>query len=129
MINCVALTGNLTADPELKYTNSNKAVCTFTLAVTTGFGANQKVDFITVVTWDKKAESCAKYLVKGQPCAVSGKITTGSYTAKDGTKRYTFQVTANEVQFLYGKNNATSGDGFDEAKNAGGFADEEELPF
>lgn len=130
MINNVTLVGNLTADPELKSTNSGKTVCNFTLAVATGFGDKQKVDFIQIVTWDKIAENCGKFLAKGQPCALTGKITTGSYTAKDGTKRYTTQVTANDVMFLYGKNNATSGGGFGEgAKSAGGFADEEELPF
>lgn len=130
MINTVALVGNLTSDPELKYTNGGKAICTFTLAVTSGFGDKQKVDFINIVAWGKQGENCGKFLVKGQPCAVSGKITTGSYTAKDGSKRYTFQVTANDVMFLYGRNNATEGGGFGEdARSAGGFADEEGLPF
>lgn len=130
MINNVTLVGNLTKDPELKYTNSGTAVCNFTLAVASGFGDKQKVDFINIVVWGALGENCGKYLVKGQPCAIVGKITTGSYTAKDGTKRYTTQVTANEVMFLYGKNTATTGGGFGEdARSAGGFADEEGLPF
>lgn len=102
-MNKVILIGRLTADPELRHTQSGLAVANFTLAVDRGFkgqDGEQKADFIPIVTWRNLAENCAKYLAKGRLVAVSGRIQTGSYTATDGTKRYTTDVVADEVKFL-----------------------------
>lgn len=103
-MNKVVLIGRLTKDPELKYTpGSGTAVTTLTLAVDRRFqkdSQQKEADFIPVVVWGKSAESTAQYMNKGKLMAVSGRIQTRSYEAKDGGKRYVTEVVADEVQFL-----------------------------
>ncbi|SHE87425.1 single-stranded DNA-binding protein [Clostridium fallax] len=102
-MNKVVLIGRLTKDPELKFTpGTGTAVTTLTLAVdkynrSTG---QRDADFIPVVIWGKQAESTANYMSKGSQMAISGRIQTRSYDAKDGTKRYVTEVVADDVQFL-----------------------------
>lgn len=95
--------GNLTKDPELRTTQSGKAVASFTIAVNRRFkdkGGDPVTDFFPVVTWDKLAESCARYLAKGKKVAVSGELQTRSYEDKNGVKRYVTEIVADEVEFL-----------------------------
>ena len=106
--------GRLTKDSELKYTpGAGTAVSTFTLAVD-NYNAKEKkndADFIPIVLWGKSAENLAQYLVKGTQVAVSGRIRTRSYDAKDGTKRYVTEVIADMfsgVKFLGGKKSDNS---------------------
>jgi len=102
-MNKVFLIGRLTKDPELRYTPGGVAVTSFFLAVNRSFANNQgerETDFIPVVVWRGQAENCAKYLNKGRLVAVSGRIQTRSYDAPDGQRRYTWEVVADEVQFL-----------------------------
>jgi len=102
-MNKVLLIGNLTADPELRKTQSDVSVCTFRLAVQRRFTNQQGVreaDFINIVTWRQTAELCARYLTKGRKCGVSGMLQTRSYEAQDGTKRHVSEVVADEVEFL-----------------------------
>lgn len=127
MLNKVVLIGRLTKDVELRQTVNGISVARFTLAVNRNF-KNQKgeneADFIPVTVWRGQAENCAKYLSKGKLVAVAGRIQTGSYEAKDGTRRYTTEIVADEVQFLeWGEKNDNPG--FEE------FTPEfdEELPF
>ncbi len=97
-MNKVILIGRLTKDAELKYTpGKGAAVSTFTLAIDEGFGDNNKTNFIPIVLWGKVAEGLASYLIKGKQVAVSGRISTRSYDAKDGTKRYVTEVIADMV--------------------------------
>ena len=105
-MNKVVLIGRLTKDPELRFTpGSGAAVTTFTLAVdryNTKTGQNE-ADFIPIVIWGKQAENIANYMSKGGQVAISGRIQTRSYDAKDGTKRYVTEVVAdmvNGIQFL-----------------------------
>ena len=94
--------GNLTKDVDLRTTQSGKAVATLTIAVNRRFkdkGGDPVTDFFPVVTWDKLAESCARYLAKGKKVAVVGELQTRSYD-KDGTKRYVTEIIADEVEFL-----------------------------
>jgi single-strand DNA-binding protein len=110
-MNKVVLIGRLTKDPELKFTpGSGAAVTSITLAVdkynkTTG---QREADFVPVVIWGKQAESTSQYMTKGSQMAISGRIQTRNYEAKDGTKRYVTEVVATEVQFLGGKTNNSS---------------------
>ena len=122
-MNTATITGRLTKDPELKYTQSGKAVATFTVAVN-GYKKDD-TDFIPVVVWDKLAENCGRYIAKGSKALVSGRINTRSYDAKDGTKRYITEIVAREVEFLDSKKAEpqTEHEGFTEV------VDEEELPF
>lgn len=100
-MNNVVLIGRLTKDPEITYTQSGTAVCKFTLAVDRQ--GKDGADFIRIVTWNKTAENCNKYLAKGRQAAVQGRIQTGSYKNKDGHTVYTTDVIANNVQFLGNK--------------------------
>jgi single-strand DNA-binding protein len=96
------LIGNLTADPQIRYTQSGKAVARFTLAVNEGYGENKRTDFPTIIVWGKTAETIGNSLHKGSKVAVNGKITTSSYE-KNGQKVYTTEVTADMydgVEFL-----------------------------
>jgi single-strand DNA-binding protein len=102
-MNKVILIGRLTKDPELRFTPGNgTAVTTLTLAVDkyNPSSGQREADFIPVVIWGKQAETTANYMAKGRLMAISGRIQTRSYDAKDGTKRYVTEVVANEVQFL-----------------------------
>ncbi len=101
-MNKVHLIGNLTRDPEVRYTQSGKAVARFTIAIDDGYGENKRTDFPTIVVWGKTAETIANNLHKGSKVAVNGKITTSNYE-KNGQKIYTTEVTADMydgVEFL-----------------------------
>ena len=110
-MNKVILIGRLTRDPELRYTSSNVATCTFSVAVDRPF-ANQngerEADFINVVVWRKQAENCKNYLTKGSQVAIEGRIQTRNYDDKDGKKVYVTEVVADNVQFL-GTNGSNGG--------------------
>jgi len=106
MINRVILVGRLTKDPELRYTSSNIAVTTFTIAVNRNFKSSDEVDvdFIQCVAWRKTAENTSKYVHKGSLVGVDGRIQVRNYEAKDGTKRYITEVVCDSVAFLESKN-------------------------
>nr|DAS74327.1 MAG TPA: Single strand binding protein [Caudoviricetes sp.] len=111
-MNKVVLIGRLVRDPDVRYTQSGKAVTSFTLAadrrVRKDADAQQTADFIPVVAWDKLAEICGNYLAKGRRTAVEGHIQVRSYEAQDGSKRYVTEVVAENVEFLETKRAATS---------------------
>ena len=102
-MNSVNLIGRLTAKPVLKYTNSNKAVARFTLAISRQRA--EGADFINCVAWGKTAENIQKYLDKGSLVSLQGRIQTGSYTNNQGQKVYTTDIVAESVQFLSNKRN------------------------
>lgn len=99
MLNKVMLIGRLGRDPERKTTQSGKSVCTFTLATDTGYGDNKKTDWHNITVFDKTADNCAKYLHKGSPAYVEGRIAYDSYE-KDGIKHTTTKIIANTVEIL-----------------------------
>lgn len=108
-MNKVVLIGRLTKDPELTYTaGKGTALTKITLAVPkyNSKTKQNEADFIPVQIWGKRAESTAKYTNKGSQVSVSGRIQTGSYEAKDGTKRYTTNVVADEIIFLSSTTNS-----------------------
>ena len=104
-MNNVSLIGRLTAEPELKHTQSGTACTRFNIAVDRRVkqGEEKQTDFITIVAWQQRAEFICKYFSKGQRIALTGRIQTGSYTDKDGNKRYTFEVVADNVEFCESK--------------------------
>lgn len=107
VLNKTILMGRLTADPELKHTQSGTAVTSFTVAVERNYsrqGEEKQTDFIDCEAWRNTAEFICKYFRKGQMMALSGSIQTGSYTDRDGNKRKTVRVRADEVSFCGGKN-------------------------
>ena len=127
-MNSVILIGRLTKDPEIRQTTSGTNVTTFSLAVDRMFSKEKETDFIRIVVYGKVAESCARYLAKGKQAAVRGRIQTGSYDTKDGERRYTFDVIAEQVTFLSPKSDSveqSAPDGFREYNEE----DDEDVPF
>ena len=99
-MNKVILIGRLTKDPELNYTaGTGTAVCRFSIAVTRPFKKDE-TDFINCVAFGKTGETIAQYLTKGRQLAIVGNIRTGSYDAKDGTKRYTTDINVESFEFI-----------------------------
>lgn len=94
--------GRLCRDPELSYTTTQTAICKFTLAVDrpTRAGEDKTADFIRITVFNAQAENSNRYLKKGSKCAVNGRIQTGSYKDRDGKTVSTFDVVANNVEFL-----------------------------
>ncbi len=106
MFNLVVLTGRLTADPELKYTQSNVPVCSFTIAVDRRFkqGEEKQTDFINITAWRQTAEIVSKHFSKGSMIGIEGSIQTRKYQDKEtGKNRTAFEVIANNVQFVDSK--------------------------
>lgn len=103
MLNKAILMGRLTADPELRHTQSNIPVTSFTLAVDRTFGKEKQTDFLDIVAWRNTAEFVAKWFSKGMLVAVSGRMQTRTWEDKQGNKRKTVEVLADEVFFAEGK--------------------------
>jgi single-strand DNA-binding protein len=115
-INRVVLTGNLTHDPELRATNSGQSVCSLRIAVNTRRkGASgdweDKPNYFNVTVWGAQGENCARYLAKGRPVAIDGRLEWREYE-KDGQKRQAVDIIADSVQFLGGRDDAAAGNGF-----------------
>lgn len=103
--NRVFLMGNLTRDPELRYTPSGTAVTNLRIAVNRRYKTQageikEETAFITVVTWGKQAETCTQFLSKGRPIFVEGRLQMRSWETPDGQKRNVLEVRASRVQFL-----------------------------
>lgn len=127
-MNHITLIGRLTKDPELKYTSSGTAVCSFTLAVNRRFtsqNGEKEADFIPVVVWNKAAENCAKYLSKGRQKAVEGRLQIRSYDDKDGQRKRVTEVVAENVEFLGSgqSQNSLAGQSHTERSNDMGYGD------
>ena len=103
MLNHITIMGRLTRDPELRRTGSGVAVASFTLAVDRDFGKNdngeRETDFIDCVAWRQTGEFVSKYFTKGRMAVVSGRLQIRSWTDKDGNKRRTAEVVADNVYF------------------------------
>ncbi len=106
MINKVILMGRLTREPELRYTDSKKPVCSFTVAVNNGYGEKQTTDFIPCVAWNKTAEFVSKYFSKGKMMVLVGKLGSRTWEGSDGKKHYSTEVVAQEIGFGESKKDA-----------------------
>lgn len=111
--NRVVIMGNLTRDPDLRYTSADKAHAHFSVAVNRVWkdrdgNVQEQADFIPVVVWGPQAENCERYLSKGRPVLVEGQIRTRSYE-KDGQKRYVTEVQGDSVVFLGGGDGQRNG--------------------
>lgn len=118
MLNRIVLIGRLTADPELRFTQSGIAVATFTLAVDRNFknaAGERETDFIDIVVWRQQAENCANYLSKGKLAAVDGSLRIRTYEAKDGSKRKAAEVVADNVRFLSPREGGAGGGNYQSA--------------
>ena len=114
-MNKVILTGNLARDPEIRYTQSGKAVAGFSLAVSRGWrGKNENqqqptADFFNITAWEKLAEFCGKYLTKGRKVLVEGRLQTRVYEAQDGSKKYFTEVVSDNIEFMDSKRQDSDG--------------------
>lgn len=104
-LNQVLLVGNLTKDPELRYTPNGTAVATLRVAVNTPYRTKtgertSETCFVNVIVWDKQAEHCNQYLSKGSRVFIDGRLQSRSWEGQDGQKRNTIEVRANRVQFM-----------------------------
>ena len=111
MINNVVLIGRLTRDPELRYTPSNVAVATFSLAVNRNFknqAGEREADFISCIMWRQQAENFANWLKKGAIVGITGRIQTRSYDNQQGQRVYVTEVVAESFQTLEKKDNSAN---------------------
>ena len=113
MLNHITIMGRLTRDPELRRTGSGVAVTSFTVAVDRDFGKNEngekETDFIDCVAWRQTGEFVSKYFTKGRMAVVSGRLQIRSWTDKDGNKRRTAEIVADNVYFGDSKREGDSG--------------------
>jgi single-strand DNA-binding protein len=147
-INRVVLTGNLTRDPELRSLPSGNSVCSLRVACNTRRKDNatgewvDKPNYFDVTVWGAQGENCARYLAKGRPVGVDGRLEWREWQTQDGQKRQSVEIVADSVQFLGGRDEAGSGNGFtprsdvpvDEAdfkvsQTAPAAAGEDDIPF
>lgn len=114
MLNKIILMGRLTRDPELRRTGSGTAVTGFSLAVDRDFktqGGEKETDFIDIVAWRNTAEFVSKYFTKGRMAVVEGRLQMRDWTDKDGNKRRSAEVIADNVYFGDSKRDGDSGGG------------------
>src|SRR6058998_4068072 len=119
-INRVVLTGNLTRDPELRSTPSGTSVCSLRVACNTrrkGAGGDweDKPNYFSVTVWGAQGENCARFLHKGRPVCIDGRLDWREWQGQDGSKRESVEIVAESVQFL-----GSRGDGESVAFGAGG---------
>jgi single-strand DNA-binding protein len=125
-INRVVLTGNLTRDPELRSTNSGLAVCSLRIASNTRRKNNQtgewedKPNFFDITVWGAQGENCARFLSKGRPVAIDGRLEWREFNDQSGNKRQAVEIVADAVQFLGGRDDVGGG--------GGGFAPRSDVP-
>ena len=116
MLNHITIMGRLTRDPELRRTGSGIAVASFSVAVDRDFGRNEngekETDFIDCVAWRNTAEFVSKYASKGRMVVVSGRLQIRSWTDKDGNKRRTAEVVADNVYFGDSRRDNEGGNAF-----------------
>ncbi len=114
-INRVVLTGNLTRDPELRSLSSGTSVCSLRIASNTRRKDQStgewmdKPNYFDVTVWGAQGENCARYLAKGRPVAIDGRLEWREWTDKEGNKRQSVEIVADSVQFLGGREDPTSG--------------------
>ena len=127
-MNTVILTGRFVRDPEIRYTNSKKAVASFTLAVQDG---KDKAHFVNCVAWEKTAELVDQYFLKGDPIGVIGKLTYRTYE-KDGKKHSVTEVNVSSIEFPMRKKQDEYKETEGEPSKTNAFSDlsdDEEFPF
>src|SRR3954471_5921446 len=131
-INRVILTGNLTRDPELRSTPGGMSVCSLRIASNTRRKDNttgewvDKPNYFSVTVWGAQGENCARFLNKGRPVAIDGRLEWREWQGQDGTKRESIEIVADSVQFLGGRED--TGGGYNGGASAGGFTPRSDVP-
>ena len=109
-MNKVFLSGNLTRDPEIRYTQSGKAYARMGIAVNRPYSKEKVTDFFNLTAWDKTAEFCGRYLHKGSRVLVEGRLQTSNYENKDGVKVNAVDITIENIEFADNKRSASGDD-------------------
>lgn len=134
-LNKVMLIGNLGNDPDLRFTQGGSAVANFNLATNEKWTdksgqAQEKTEWHRIVVWGKQAENCGKFLKKGRSIYIEGRLQTREWEDKDGKKRYTTEIKADNVQFLGGGGERSGSDyGGNQSGGSGGGNDNAESSF
>jgi single-strand DNA-binding protein len=127
-INRVVLTGNLTADPELRSLPSGTSVCKLRIACNTRTKVNgewaDKPNYFDVTVWGNQGENCSRFLSKGRPVAIDGRLEWREWQTPEGQKRQAVDIIADSVQFLGGRDDAPAGGG----QSGGGFQGRSDIP-
>ena len=124
MLNRIILMGRLTRDPELRRTSSGTAVTSFSLAVDRDFksqSGEKETDFIDIVAWRNTAEFVSKYFTKGRMAVVEGRLQIRDWTDKDGGKRRSAEVIADNIYFGDSKRDGDGGSSYSTGFNQGGY--------
>jgi len=133
MLNTVILMGRLTADPELKITQSGTYFCKFTIAVNRKFPDNstgeRQADFINCIAWGKTAEFVSKYFSKGKIIIVEGSFCNNNYTDSGGVKHYAYFVNSEKVYFGESKNQSEKQSLSDDISDFEEVLTEDDVPF
>ncbi|HEM3674309.1 TPA: single-stranded DNA-binding protein [Streptococcus suis] len=132
MINNVVLVGRMTRDAELRYTPSNQAVATFTLAVNRNFknqDGEREADFVNCVIWRQQAENLANWVKKGALIGVTGRIQTRSYDNQQGQRVYVTEVVAESFQLLESRGQQSNSQDSSFGNSSSMDIQDEDLPF
>ena len=123
-MNKVFLSGNLTRDPEVRYTQTGKAYARMGIAINRRYKEKESVDFFNLVSWEKTAEFCGRYLRKGSRVLVEGQLRTNSYENKDGVKVNTVEIWIDNIEFAGSKRQDDDGGGnnYSKPSNDGGYS-------
>ena len=111
MINQCNFIGRLGRDPETRYTQSGKAVASFSLACSEKRGGEETTEWVNVVAWEKLAEICGQYLTKGSLVFISGRMQTRKWQDQNGNDRYSTEIVAREMKMLSPKGEGAAGHG------------------
>lgn len=132
-MNKVILSGRLVASPDIRYTQTGKAVANFKIAVNDGYGERKQTAFISCVAWQKTAEFVGNNFDKGKPILLEGRISTRTYDDQAGTKHYITEVVVNSVEFHGGEKSSGSADSTSSGESHADIGQElppdEEIPF
>ena len=121
-MNKVFLSGNLTRDPEVRYSQSGKAFSRMGIAINRRYKDKEQTEFFNLVAWDKTAEFCGKYFQKGSKALIEGRLQTSSYDNKDGVKVYAVDVVVDNIEFAGGKRQDDGGGNYSRPANDGGYS-------
>lgn len=121
-MNKVFLSGNLTRDAEVRYTQTGKAYARMGLAINRRYKDKESVEFFNLVAWDKTAEFCGRYMLKGTRVLVEGQLRTNSYENKDGVKVNTVEIWVDNIEFAGAKRSESGDDNYSRPANDGGYS-------
>lgn len=122
-MNKVFLSGNLTRDVEVRYTQAGKAFAKMGIAVNRPYSKEKAVDFFNLTAFDKTAEFCGRYMTKGTRVLVEGRLQTSSYENKDGVKVNSVDIMIDNIEFAGAKRTDDGGGSYSKPSNDGGYSE------